>query len=57
MDGGSRTSDDSNTHGQLANAPRNEGRGTHPERFPGGLIRPAAWPTEVWINPPNRPVR
>jgi len=24
----------------------------HPERFPGGLPQPPAYPTEVWINPP-----
>ena len=29
----------------------------HPERFPGGLPQPPACPTEVWINPPNAPVR
>jgi putative transposase len=29
----------------------------HPERFPGGLPRPPAHPTEVWINPPKTPVR
>jgi len=26
----------------------------HPERFPAGHLRPAAAPTEVWINPPKR---
>jgi putative transposase len=31
--------------------------GAHPERFPGGLPQPPACPTEVWINPPNAPVR
>jgi putative transposase len=25
----------------------------HPERFPGGLPQPPAYPTEVWINPPK----
>jgi len=25
----------------------------HPERFPAGRPRPAAAPTEVWINPPK----
>jgi putative transposase len=25
----------------------------HPERFPAGPPRPAAAPTEVWINPPK----
>jgi putative transposase len=29
----------------------------HPERFPGGLPQPPACPREVWINPPNAPVR
>ena len=24
-----------------------------PERFPGGLPQPPAYPTEVWINPPK----
>jgi len=27
--------------------------GAHPERFPAGLPRPPAPPTEVWINPPK----
>ncbi len=27
--------------------------GAHPERFPGGLPHPTAFPTEVWINPPH----
>ena len=31
--------------------------GVHPERFPGGLPQPPACPTEVWINPPNTPMR
>ncbi len=25
----------------------------HPERFPGGLPQPPAYPAEVWINPPK----
>ncbi len=25
----------------------------HPERFPAGQPKPAAAPTEVWINPPK----
>ena len=25
----------------------------HPERFPAGHPKPAAVPTEVWINPPT----
>jgi putative transposase len=29
----------------------------HPERFPAGLPHPPAHPGEVWINPPQRPVR
>ncbi len=29
----------------------------HPERFPGGLPQPPAYPTEVWINPPKTQVR
>jgi putative transposase len=28
----------------------------HPERFPAGCPMPAAAPTDVWINPPARPV-
>jgi putative transposase len=28
----------------------------HPERFLGGLPRPPACPTQVWINPPKTPV-
>ena len=31
--------------------------GAHTERFPGGLPQPPTCPTEVWINPPNAPVR
>jgi putative transposase len=27
----------------------------HPERFPAGCPRPAAAPTEVWVNPPPAP--
>ena len=28
----------------------------HPERFPAGLPHPPAHPSEVWINPPKRPL-
>lgn len=31
--------------------------GAHPERFPGRFPQPPACPREVWINPPNAPVR
>lgn len=29
----------------------------HPDRFPGGLPQPPVCTREVWINPPNAPVR
>jgi len=29
---------------------------THPERFPAGLPHPPGHPSEVWINPPKRPL-
>jgi putative transposase len=29
---------------------------THPERFPSGLPQPPGQPSEVWINPPKRPL-
>jgi putative transposase len=31
-------------------------RVAHPERFPAGLPHPPAHPSEVWINPPKRPL-
>ncbi|MBI2890532.1 MAG: transposase, partial [Nitrospirae bacterium] len=29
----------------------------HPERFPAGVPRPSAPPTQVWINPPKTQAR